>query len=85
MRLSDIVRDHNGKVHGSRSHIVANHSMSLIVYLKFLQKIMRDEVKQRFNNLLYLKQQYLSNFFLLLLLLPLSLRLLLYSKVKIIL
>jgi hypothetical protein len=42
MRLSDIVRDHNGKVHGSQSHIVANNSMSLIVYLKCLQKIIRE-------------------------------------------
>ena len=55
MRLSDIVRDHNGKVHGSQSHIVADNSMSLIVYLKFLQKIMRDEVKQRFNNFIISK------------------------------
>jgi hypothetical protein len=55
MRLSDIVRDHNGKVHGSQSHIVTNNSMSLIVYLKFLQKIMRDEVKQRFNNFIISK------------------------------
>jgi hypothetical protein len=55
MRLSDIVRDHYGKVHGSQSHIVTNNSMSLIVYLKFLQKIMRDEVKQRFNNFIISK------------------------------
>ena len=30
--LSDIVSEANGKVHGSQSHIIANNSMSLIVY-----------------------------------------------------
>ena len=30
--LSDIVSEANGKVHGSQSHIVANNSISLIVY-----------------------------------------------------
>jgi hypothetical protein len=30
--LSDIVTEANGKVHGSQSHVIANNSMSLIVY-----------------------------------------------------
>ena len=30
--LSDIVLEHNGKVHGSQSHNVTNNSMQLIVY-----------------------------------------------------
>jgi hypothetical protein len=30
--LTDIVSEANGKVHGSQSHIIANNSMSLIVY-----------------------------------------------------
>ena len=30
--LSDVVSEANGKVNGSQSHIIANNSMSLIVY-----------------------------------------------------
>ena len=30
--LSDIVTEHNGKVHGSQSHIVANNNLQLIFY-----------------------------------------------------
>ena len=47
--LSDIVTEHNGKVHGSQSHIGPNNStMSLIVYYE-VPLGQRDEVKQRFN------------------------------------
>jgi|SRR5215207_4961149 len=49
--LSDLVIvEHNGKVHGSQSHIVANNSMQLIVYYE-VPLGMRDEVKRKFENL----------------------------------
>jgi hypothetical protein len=47
--LSDIVSEHNGKVHGSQSHNVTNNSMQLIVYYE-VPLGQRDEVKQKFNN-----------------------------------
>ena len=47
--LSDIVTEHNGKVYNSRSHIIANNSMHLIVYYE-VPLGQRDEVKQKFNN-----------------------------------
>ncbi len=48
--LSDIVSEANGKVHGSQSHMIANNSMSLVVYYEVpLGKT--KEVKQKFNNL----------------------------------
>jgi hypothetical protein len=50
--LSDIVSEANGKVHGSqspKSPIVANNSMSLIVYYE-VPEGKREEVKQKFNN-----------------------------------
>ena len=47
--LSDIVSEANGKVHGSQSHIIANNSMSLVVYYEVPLGI-RKEVKQKFNN-----------------------------------
>ncbi|MGE5634957.1 MAG: hypothetical protein ACM3VV_06960 [Deltaproteobacteria bacterium] len=30
--LSDLIRDHNSKVHGSQSHIISSNNISLIVY-----------------------------------------------------
>ena len=47
--LSDIVSEANGKVHGSQSHIVANNSISLVVYYE-VSEGKRDEVKRKFNN-----------------------------------
>ena len=47
--LSDIVSEHNGKVHGSQSHIGANNSMQLIVYYE-VPIGQRDEVKRKFEN-----------------------------------
>ncbi len=50
--LSDIVTEYNGKVHGSQSHIVANNSMSLIVYYEVpAEGNKREEVKQKFTHL----------------------------------
>ena len=50
--LSDIVIvEYGGKVHGSQSHIIANNnSMQLIVYYE-VPLGQRDEVKQKFNNI----------------------------------
>jgi hypothetical protein len=49
--LSDLVTEHGGKTHGSQSHIGPNNStMSLIVYYE-VPLGQRDEVKQKFNNL----------------------------------
>jgi hypothetical protein len=50
--LSDIVTEHNGKVHGSQSHIVANNNLQLIVYYEVPQGH-RDKVKQKFDNFLF--------------------------------
>ena len=47
--LSDIVTEANGKVHGSQSHIIANNSISLIVYYE-VSEGQREEVKQKFGN-----------------------------------
>ena len=48
MNIYLIVWDHNGKVHGSQSHINGN-IVSLIVYYE-VPSGMRDEVKQRYKN-----------------------------------
>jgi hypothetical protein len=57
--LSDLVTEHNGKVHGSQSHIISNNSMSLVVYYEvpFGQ---RDEVKRKFENYV-INKMVLSN------------------------
>ena len=47
--LSDIVSEHNGKVHGSQSHNVTNNSMKLIVYYE-VPLGQREEVKRKFEN-----------------------------------
>ena len=48
--LSDLVTEHNGKVHGSQSHIGPNNStMSLIVYYE-VPLGQRDEVKGKYQN-----------------------------------
>lgn len=51
--LSDLVRDLGGKVHGSQSHIIAaNNTLQLIVYYEVPAEGKRDEVKQKFNNVI---------------------------------
>ena len=47
--LSDIVRDHNGKIQGSQSHIITNNNLYLIVYYE-VQEGQRDEIKRKFAN-----------------------------------
>ncbi len=50
--LSDLVIvEHGGKVHGSQSHNVTNNSMQLIVYYE-VPLGQRDEVKQKFDNMI---------------------------------
>jgi hypothetical protein len=51
--LLDIVTEYNGKVHGSQSYIVANNSMSLIVYYE-VPLGQREQVKRKFNDFVYL-------------------------------
>ncbi len=53
--LSDIIRDCNGKVHGSQSHI-SNNSMYLIVYYE-VPEGQREEVKKKVDNLTKYKNE----------------------------
>jgi hypothetical protein len=55
--LSDIIRDCNGKVHGSQSHI-SNNSMYLIVYYE-VPEGQREEVKKRLITLLNIRMKWL--------------------------
>jgi len=49
--LSDIITEMGGKTHGSQSHIVANNSMSLIVYYEVpAEGNKRKEIKRKFEN-----------------------------------
>jgi hypothetical protein len=57
--LSDIVNEYNGKVHGSQSHIVANNSISLVVYYE-VPEGKREEVKQRFNKFFSINVSFIS-------------------------
>jgi hypothetical protein len=57
--LSVIITEYNGKVHGSQSHIVANNSMSLIVYYEVpAEGNKREEVKRRFENIVTNQSSY---------------------------
>ena len=47
--LSDLVTEHNDKVHGSQSHIISANSISLIVYYE-VPLGNREEVKRKFDN-----------------------------------
>ena len=49
--LTDLIRDYNGKTHGSQSHIVANNNIQLIVYFEVTLG-QRDEVKRKFDNMI---------------------------------
>ena len=53
--LSDIIRDCNGKVHGSQSHI-SNNGMFLIVYYE-VPKGQREEVKKKVDNFAQYKNE----------------------------
>src|SRR5215213_793674 len=47
--LTDLVKEYNGKIHGSQSHILANDSIQLFVYYE-VPEGMRDEVKRMFES-----------------------------------
>ena len=36
--LADLIKEYNGKTHGSQSHILANNSIQIIVYYEFLKE-----------------------------------------------
>jgi hypothetical protein len=46
--LTDLIKEYNGKIHGSQSHILANDSIRLIVYYEVPEGT-RDEVKGMFE------------------------------------
>ena len=47
--LSDLIKEYNGKTHGSQSHIDANNSIHLIVYYE-VPEGMREEIKRTFES-----------------------------------
>ncbi|MGN6613860.1 MAG: hypothetical protein ACTHKC_02345 [Candidatus Nitrosocosmicus sp.] len=47
--LSDLIKEYNGKTHGSQSHIDANNSIHLIVYYE-VPEGKREEIKKAFEN-----------------------------------
>ncbi len=48
--LSDLIKEYNGKTHGSQSHILTNNSIQIIVYYE-VPEGMREEVKRTFDNM----------------------------------
>jgi hypothetical protein len=46
--LSDLLKEYNGKTHGSQSHIDANNSIQLIVYYE-VPEGMREEIERTFE------------------------------------
>ena len=53
--LSDIIRDCNGKVHGSQSHI-SNNSIYLIVYYE-VPEGQREDIKKKIDNFTQYKNE----------------------------
>jgi hypothetical protein len=47
--LADLIREYNGKTHGSQSHILPNNTIQLIVYYE-VPEGMREEIKRKFEN-----------------------------------
>ncbi|MBA3750854.1 MAG: hypothetical protein H0X03_08215 [Nitrosopumilus sp.] len=47
--LADLIKEYNGKTHGSQSHILANNSIQLIVYYE-VPEGMREELKRKFED-----------------------------------
>jgi hypothetical protein len=47
--LSDLIKEYNGKTHGSQSHIDANNSIHLIVYYEVPEGV-REEIKRTFES-----------------------------------
>ena len=52
--LADLIREYNGKTHGSQSHILSNNSIQLIVYYE-VPEGMREEIKESLRILLEMK------------------------------
>jgi hypothetical protein len=48
--LSDLIKEYNGKTHGSQSHILINNFIQIIVYYE-VPEGMRKEVKRTFDNM----------------------------------
>jgi hypothetical protein len=46
--LTDLIKQYNGKTHGSQSHFIANN-MFLVVYYEVLED-KREEIKRRLEN-----------------------------------
>ena len=53
--ISDIIRDCNGKVHGSQSHL-SNNSLYLIIYYE-VHEGKRDEIKKKIDNFAQYKNE----------------------------
>ncbi len=47
--LADLIKECNGKIHGSQSHILANNFIEIIVYYEVPQG-KREEVKEKFED-----------------------------------
>lgn len=47
--LADLIKEYNGKTHGSQSHILSNDSIQLIVYYE-VPEGMREELKRKFKD-----------------------------------
>jgi hypothetical protein len=47
--LADLIKEYNGKTHGSQSHILANDSIQIIVYYE-VPEGMREELKAKFRD-----------------------------------
>jgi hypothetical protein len=47
--LTDLIKEYNGKIHGSQSHILASNSIQLIVYYE-VPEGMREEIKRTFES-----------------------------------
>ncbi len=58
--LSDLIKEYNGKTHGSQSHILTNNSIQIIVYYE-VPEGMREKVKRTFDNMVKNEPKDYSN------------------------
>ncbi len=47
--LADLIKEYNGKTHGSQSHILANNFIEIIVYYE-VPEGKREEIKEKFDD-----------------------------------
>lgn len=59
--LSDLIKQYNGKTHGSQSHILTNNFIQIIVYYE-VPEGMREEVKGKFESFVKNERKDYSNF-----------------------